>query len=256
MIFYFSGTGNSEYAARRIAERTGNSAVSVAESVKTGSSSFFLADDEALGFIFPVHAFDAPGLVMDFVRNLKLENYNGQYTFVVLTCAANTGVAYDNLNKALTNKGIALRFARNIFMPDNYVVMFNPPKPGKKEKILAGADRALDETAAAIAGEVEAVLLKGKNPPRFVARAVSYLFNKYGLGKKKFRVGDGCLSCGLCEKICPASAIALEKGRPRWRAEKCAKCMGCINRCRAEAIQYGYATRKRARYVNPIYEKS
>jgi NAD-dependent dihydropyrimidine dehydrogenase PreA subunit len=37
-------------------------------------------------------------------------------------------------------------------------------------------------------------------------------------------------------------------GRPVWVQKKCQHCTACINRCPAEAIQFGRITENRGRY--------
>lgn len=253
MIFYFTGTGNSEYTARRIAKKTGGEVISISEAIKEGKNKFYLGNGEPLGFVFPVYAFDVPEIVSGFIKNIELENYSGQYVFAVFTCGASTGVTYDNFRRLLADRGIMVKYACDLVMPDNYIILFDPGQPEKQEGKLAAADKAIAEIAEAVAAGTEATVVKGKNPPRFFARLVSYFFNKYAMGTKKFRVTGACTSCGLCEKICPAFAIEMNGELPEWRGERCAKCMGCINRCPVRAIEYGRATKKRSRYVHPTY---
>lgn len=71
-------------------------------------------------------------------------------------------------------------------------------------------------------------------------------------GTKKFYAEDTCTGCGLCARNCPMQVIVMQDKKPVWTAEKCCKCSTCINRCPAKAIQYGKATKKRNRYVNPL----
>lgn len=255
MIFYFSGTGNSEYAARMLSLKMDEEVVSIGESVKAGKSEFILTDEETLGFVFPVYAFDVPEIVLNFIKTMKLENYLKQYVFAVFTCGMNTGISHRRLKKALAERGVELRLACDLCMPDNYIVMFNPPSLEKQEKILAVAEHTIAEIAQAIDDRTEGVVLRGKNPPNFVSRLMSYFFNKYAMNTKKFYATDACISCGQCERVCLDSAIALERGRPRWREGNCVKCMGCINRCPVRAIEHGGSTVNRARYVHPIYKE-
>ena len=71
-------------------------------------------------------------------------------------------------------------------------------------------------------------------------------------GTKKFYAEDTCTGCGLCARNCPMQVIVMKDKRPVWTEEKCCKCSTCINRCPVKAIQYGKATKKRNRYVNPL----
>ena len=59
-----------------------------------------------------------------------------------------------------------------------------------------------------------------------------------------------CTGCGRCAALCPERTISLVSGRPVWQGE-CTRCLACLHRCPAGAIQYGRGTEKRERYVNP-----
>lgn len=256
MIFYFTGTGNSEYAARRIAKRIKADVVSIGESMRAGINSFHLADGEALGFVCPIYAWSVPDIVRRFISGMSLDNYSDQHVFAVFTCGASIGNAYGDLKKILADKGIELKYARDLMMPENYIVMFKPASPEKQEKIFAAADAAIGAIAKEIAAKKEGALFAGKNPAKVFSLALNRLFRKYAFGTKKFYATNDCISCEFCEKVCPESAIVMEEGRPKWHKESCAKCMACINRCPAQAIEYGKSTKNRRRYVHPIYRAS
>lgn len=255
MIFYFTGTGNSEYAARRIARRIKTDVISIGGAMRAGVNSFSLADGEPLGFVFPVYAWSVPDIVKRFIKGMTLENYNGQYVFAVFTCGASIGNTYGDLKKILAEKGIGLNYARDLLMPENYIVMFKPASPEKQEKIFAAASAAMGVVAKEIALQKEGAVFTGRNPAKIFSLALNRLFSRYAFGTKKFYVTGDCTSCKRCAKLCPESAIVMEGGRPRWHKESCAKCMACINRCPAQAIEYGKSTQKRRRYVHPIYRK-
>lgn len=53
MVFYFSGTGNSRYAASRIAEETNERLVSITDCCKKHEFAYTLDEGEALGIILP-----------------------------------------------------------------------------------------------------------------------------------------------------------------------------------------------------------
>jgi flavodoxin len=58
MIFYFSGTGNSYYVARKTADKLGERLVSIASEMSGGKKEhrYEFKDDEIIGFVFPVYA--------------------------------------------------------------------------------------------------------------------------------------------------------------------------------------------------------
>lgn len=256
MIFFFSATGNSEHIARRIAEKTGDKAISMVDAYKDGINSSQLEDGEALGFIFPVYAFSIPAIVANFIKQLGKRKLGGdRYVFAVFTCGANSGSTYYDLQKILRRGNMELKFARDIVMPDNYLIMFNSPPKETQAGMLAAADEAADLTAEAVKYRREEVIFSAKNAPRIFSRLFSVFFNKYALSTKKFHADDACNACGLCAEVCPVQAITIADGAPVWSKSRCEKCMACINRCPTAAIQYGKSTRGRARYTHPIYAK-
>jgi ferredoxin len=76
------------------------------------------------------------------------------------------------------------------------------------------------------------------------------LFTNLAIGKNSFKVTEACISCGLCERICPTQTIRMKDGRPIW-ADTCVQCVACIHRCPVHAIEYGKETIKKGRYHHP-----
>ena len=54
MIFYFTGTGNSLYAAQKLAD-DGEKIVSIVDALRSKTFHYTLKDNEPLGFVFPVY---------------------------------------------------------------------------------------------------------------------------------------------------------------------------------------------------------
>ena len=61
MIFYFSGTGNTRWAAETISRKTGEELMFIPEELK-GECRYTLAEGERIGFCFPVHGWQPPRL--------------------------------------------------------------------------------------------------------------------------------------------------------------------------------------------------
>ncbi len=56
--------------------------------------------------------------------------------------------------------------------------------------------------------------------------------------KKKAVVGEHCVACGLCEKICPLGAIKVVNGVfASVDKDKCVGCGKCEKACPASVIQ-------------------
>ena len=54
MIFYFTGTGNSLFAAKALADE-GEEIISIIDALHSKAFQYTLADNEKLGFVFPVY---------------------------------------------------------------------------------------------------------------------------------------------------------------------------------------------------------
>lgn len=245
MLFYFSGTGNSLHAARTLL-KPGERLVSMAEAEKRSEYSYHLAKGERAGFIFPVYCFTLSDVVLRFVRKLNLTGQG--YVFSVITCGGNIGHAGGFLKRELQKRGISLSAVWPLAMPDDTVFYYDLASEAENRKKLSAADHTLRILKENIKREQKNE--PGNGMTSRMMRPVYYAIS----GTRAFRVTDACIHCGKCEKNCPDGIIHLVNGKPTWVASHCTKCSGCINRCPAQAIQYGRKTEKRLRYVHPELE--
>ncbi|MBQ2846929.1 MAG: EFR1 family ferrodoxin [Clostridia bacterium] len=240
MIYYFSATGNSKHAAQVIAEKTGDTAVSIVDIIKGKTQ--INEKSEKTGFVFPVYFWGLPEIIKRFSSMPEVKNSLGDYVYCVITCGATTGSADKMLAKSLGRK---LDYSFSLRMPDNYVVMYDPSPKEKAQKFLAHADKELETVCADInaSAKKRAGSTKGKVKSIFISK----LYNAFR-STKNFYANDKCVSCGICAKNCPDSAIEIKNGKPVWIKSKCQHCTACINCCPTEAIQYGNGTESRRRY--------
>ncbi len=241
MIYYFSGTGNSRYAAEKLARLTGDTCVGIA-SIFNGTVKSVEGKKDVTGFVFPVYFSGLPEMVKRFASHPQIRQTLGSYVFCVITCGAETAAADEMLERALGRK---LDLSISLKMPDNYVIAYNPSEPDEAVEILRKADSKLEKVAQAInsQGRYKSSSLKKKALTRLM-----YPF--YGIFRTTafYKADSKCTGCGLCERVCPDKAIEMVNGRPAWVQRKCQHCTACINRCPAKAIQFGRATARRGRY--------
>jgi len=245
MILYFTATGNSQYAAEKIAAATNDRLFDMGRAVRRGEFTVRLEKDEPLGFVFPVFAWTLPGIVELFLRKMELIGYAGQYVYGVFTCGESSGHTGAALAAALKERGVNLNFAATLVMPDNYIIWSSLPPKERLERILDAADGQLRSIIAAVAG-------RDNKPPAGGRPEMMCLPLEPAEGERvKLHVTDKCVACGLCRAICPMGCIRQSgKEKPVWEG-LCTQCLACLHRCPAGAIEWGRETLGKARYGNP-----
>jgi ferredoxin len=234
MIFNFSGTGNSLYAAKKLAENLGDA--EVYSMVKPYSQEQIGGQNERIGFVFPSYYSNLPRIVRRFIDGLSIQPET--YIFAIVTMGGFGTGSVASLEKALSEKGIQLRYGRGLLMPANYIVNYNPMFLGRSDK----ADRKIKR----IAEDIKAL----KTEIKKVNFTADNLYKNIELLDKQFFAESQCTGCGQCEKICPVENIRIVAGKPEWQ-HHCEHCMACIHWCPEKAIQYAEKTKKRRRYHNP-----
>lgn len=265
MIFYFSGTGNSRHAAAVLQEHYHSEMVNIAEAVMQKQYTYSVSEDERVFLVFPVYFGGLPGIVEQFIANLQLQVSDGEMKCADAESEAQVsagpeiiGVATFGttasgcgrvLGKALKKRGLVLRAFYSVKAPENCIFYMNPPiREAALVQLRHMQDRMKDV--------MDSIDFHHRMPdtPTFSSGMESGIMHRFYKGScktAKFYATDACISCGLCERVCPVRAIQLKNGRPVWIKSTCEHCTACINRCPKDAIEYGRMTKGRNRYAHP-----
>ena len=251
MIFYFTGTGNTKWAAEKLAIVTGEKLFFIPEELK-GECKYRLEADERIGFCFPVHGWQPPRIVRRFIGKLQLENAKGHYAYALCTCGDSAGRAMEMLKKQLATKGVTLHSTISLIMPESYVCLpfMYTDKPEREQAKIGiathelGAFIELVEQRRADFHSVKRGALPFTN-----SHVIGAYFNRYMITDKKFTVdADVCLHCGKCAELCPVGDIVFNEV-PSWKNDSsCTCCLSCYHHCPVHAINYGQITRRRGQY--------
>jgi ferredoxin len=248
IIYYFTGTGNSLAAARKIAAVL-EDCVLVPVAMLKETKDAIVPDAERVGIICPVYFSGLPLMVNEFTGRLDLSR--SQYTFAVVTYGGSGGPStLRQLDRILTVRNRGLDAGYMVKMPGNYILMYSAPAGKKREDMLALADMQIMDIAEAISRCEKRKLPSSLLASLVHALAYPWFASHVRENDRKFTVSEACTSCGSCAAICPAENIELVEGIPVWK-HHCELCCACIHLCPAGAIQAGSGTVTRERYRNP-----
>ena len=284
MIFYFSGTGNTKWAASKLAAATREDLISIAPYMRADDSShnlaepFILKENERLGFVFPVHGWRVPKLVREFISKMKIQREpsdattenkakaedclkNRPFAYCVCTAGDSIGLTIENLNEVISQNpslqalGITeVSSSYSLIMPESYIGLpFMDVDP--KEREIRKKENAAQELAVVceeIFDRKEGISRLVKGPiPWFFTKVVGGFFENVLITDKRFHVEkDRCVKCGICANVCPVGDIKGGHGEyPVWLHHKdCLTCFTCYHHCPHHAIEFGNQTQKKGQY--------
>ena len=244
MILYFSGTGNSNYVAKRIADAPGDALVNLNDRIKAGDTSP-VETGERLIVVTPTYAWRIPRVVRDWLRKTELRG--AKQVWFVMTCGSEIGNA-DKYNRELcTEKRLSCMGTAQIVMPENYIAMFSAPQADEAREIVAKTEPNIDCVIASIQSNQPFAPTRNNLYDRFMSGPVNLIFYKFCVKADAFTVSDTCIGCGQCAKRCPMNNVTLKDGKPVW-GKACTHCMACICYCPVSAIEYGKKSVGQPRY--------
>lgn len=239
MIFYFTGTGNSQMVAETIAECNGDTVVNIASAMKADRYAYTIGMDEAVGFVLPTYYYGIPIQIPEFIEKLQLSN-TPRYVWTCLTCEGLTAGAGGMLAQELRKRGWGPHARFSCPVLNNAVVMGHQMPVTNVDMLLDRAQKRAVNIASYIKerriGSFDDCAGMGAD---FIT-AQHYGAYKNGRKTKYFHTTDSCISCGVCALECPASAIEIRDGKANWVKERCYYCLRCINGCPENAITFNH----------------
>ena len=244
MILCFSGTGNSNYVAKRIADALDDALVNLNDRIKASDTSSVETGERVI-IVTPTYAWRIPRVVRDWLRKTELRD--AKQAWFVMTCGSEIGNA-DKYNRELcAEKAISCMGTAQIVMPENYIAMFSAPQADEARQIVAKAEPDIDRAIDAIQANQPFAPTRNNLYDRFMSGPVNPIFYKFFVKADAFNVSDACIGCGQCAKRCPMNNITLKNGKPLW-GKDCTHCMACICYCPVSAIEYGKKSVGQPRY--------
>lgn len=263
-IYYFTGTGNSLFVAKRITELLDGELISIASALENMKN---ISDANCIGIIFPCYLAQLKGLplIIEDFCNL-LTNTTASYVFAICTYGAYGPVnAYPTLNflsKHLKNSGVKLSGSFAIKLPLNNLDYDHIPVPINRDhkKMFAYTEKVLEAICKRVKYNKPSKFQFLKDLFCILTRPLFILMGKYvyeslkvlahetkesklsyreliKLTDKSIFVDDKCNACEICSKICPVQNIDLIDNKPVWK-HNCQMCLACVEWCPQKAIHH------------------
>ena len=250
MIVYYSGTGNSKYCAKMLAELLDDETVDATEYIRSGIAAE-LTSEKPWVFLSPVYVSATPRIFDDFVKSGTFSG--NKKAWFIMTCAGGMG-ASPVFCEALCRDGkFDYMGTAQVEMPQNYLVFFTTKEKPECDRIIAAAEPVVQALAQRIK---EGKPFDDSGMKKWELVSTNWIlepYYKWFMNAKAFYSTDACIGCGLCTKVCPLGNIELIAKRPLW-GKNCTHCMACINRCPKQAIEYGKKSLGKPRYHAPEYK--
>jgi ferredoxin len=243
-IYYFSGTGNSLYAARELQKRLPSS--KLLPIVRLLKNNTITTSADRAGLVFPNFCLSIPIPVRDFLK--KVDFSAVRYFFAICTKGGSQSEAFDYIDILLKKQGKRLQAVLELNMPWNHplgkenLIGTNTGERMRrmdtemKKKMDAFSKRILAEKKSGADHEIRC---RQKNLFSLAPNALNYGLHCYMYQKLlQFRIDSNCNGCGICDIVCLSRKIKMKGKKPIWQEKvKCYACYACINFCPQRAIQ-------------------
>lgn len=239
MIFYFTATGNSLYAAKYLDKEL----ISIPQAV-SGENLIF--EDEKIGIVCPVYGHEVPPMVKDF---LERADFRTDYFYMVLTYGNRHGGVAELAEKLCMECGIRPAYINVLMMVDNWLPSFDMNEQ-------RGIDKKVEEHLKVIQEDIEKrrhMIAEVTEEDRAAHR--QFLENMAKLPEDAWqhliRIGDECVGCGICVSVCPSASLYLENGKAVHVPGNCQTCLACAHNCPKKAVKLNIPEKNPdARYRN------
>lgn len=235
-FYAFTGTGNTRRVCKMLAEEL--RAFGTETEINLIRAGEILPSPEsydALVIAFPVHAFNAPTAMLDFLKALPEHTGGERPVWIVRVSGEPLGLNHAAgilPKRILKGKGYTVKGELAYVMPYNIIFRHSD-----------GMAARMQQDALILAKRDAQTIFRGEGKLYFngpFRRVVSFVLRiehpAMPILGKHFKTGKSCTGCGACEKLCPRGNIKVENGKPVF-GKSCVGCMACAFGCPQDAIK-------------------
>lgn len=234
-FFAFTGTGNTLRVCKILAkELEQNDLVCDIKLIKQVTDLQVINDYDKIIIAYPVHGFNTPMPMLDFIKSLP-NSTNNKCVYIVRVSGEPLSINHAASivpKRILKSKGYKVMGEFAYVMPYNIIFRHTDNMATRMEN--AARLRAKKDVQTIINNNVK--LFKNNIFNRLVSFICKIEHPAMPMFGKHYKVTDLCTSCGVCEKVCPVGNITLKDGKPVF-GNQCVGCMGCSFHCPHDAIR-------------------
>ena len=246
LICYFSGTGNTQKVADKYVScltELNNEAQAIAVETLLGDKNLpdnfltQLQNADLVGFGYPIHAFNAPAIVLEFAKRLpKLADKKRAFVFSTSGEPLElNNISSVKLRGMLKRRNFEVTSEYHYCMP--YNIMFRHSNE-MAHKMWHTCEQLIPLDARDLV-ENRPHMLKKVPCGGFIAWIMRCEHWGGRLNGRRYKVSEECAHCEKCVNICPTHNISVKDGKFRF-GRKCLMCMRCALMCPKNAIKIGW----------------
>lgn len=236
-IFYFTGTGNSLYIAKRL----GGELYSIPQVLK-GNNHLF--NDEKIGIVFPTYGFSVPNIVKEFIEKVTLKS---SYIFVIMTCSNTNGNSSKWITSFAKRNNIQVKYSNSISMTGNHIPLINI----ESEKLI---DKDIESNIQQLISDIsnsKSYINNGMLLGGLLRNALKVVNIVHPIDSPtNFSVNDKCIKCSTCIKVCPRANVSFSELNKVNFGNHYESCLACVHNCPVKAIKVKGDKNPKARYRN------
>lgn len=224
MIFYFTGTGNSLYAAKCL----DSNCISIPRVLNSEELEFQAGK---IGVVCPIYGHEMPGMVKEFLHKAV---FHTEYLYVVLTYGNRHANAVELAEEALKKAGKRADYITTLLMVDNFLPGFDMTEQTKLNKDV---EQQLSGIKADIQAKKQAYQKVTCKDRMAHVGYLELVHHQQETIWADFDFTEECVGCGICTKVCPAGCIRIEYQKAIRTEKNCQACYACVHACPKAAIK-------------------
>lgn len=239
IVFYFTATGNSLFAAKHFS----NAPLSIPQVIKQSDLTF---EADEIGFVFPDYRASAPEIVKRFLHDAT---FKAHYMFSIITYGKWDCNVIESWNKYAIQNGVHFNYITSVLMVDNYLPVFDMNEEIRMDK---KENEQLQKVVADISEEKEYIPQLSAEERKRCEDILKILPSLFPVRcETLFEINDDCIGCGFCKRVCPRSNFKLGNKGVEFSGD-CEHCLACVQNCPQKAISLKNGElNKNARYRHP-----